>query len=122
MVLMPIGSSTIDGGTIILAFLALVAVVAALVGFIVLSLWLTSKVNGSKELVWGALLGVGTVYFWPLLGLLRGHWGHFSFLYESVLPSAAAASALACIINLFVWKRSDRPDTSDGDFDVQCDK
>jgi len=110
---MLIASAVIDSGTIILVLLILVAVVAACAGLILLSLWLTSKVNGSKGLVWGALLGVATVYFWPLLGLLMGHWGHFSFLYESLLPSAAAASILACILNLIVWKRTGRPEASE---------
>jgi hypothetical protein len=90
----PIATGGIDVGTIILALLILVAIVAVSGGMILFSLWLTSKVNGSKGLVWGALLGVATVYFRPLIGLLLGRWGHFSFLYESLLPSAAASLML----------------------------
>lgn len=118
---MLIASGGIDGGTMILAILILVAIVAACTGIILLSLWLTFKVNGSRGLVWGAVLGVVTVYFRPLLGLLLGHWGHFSFLYESLLPSAAAASTLACIINLITWKRNCGPVVSEMAGDVQPD-
>ena len=103
---MVLASHFIDGGMIVLMLLTLAAIVAAYAGLIWLSLWLTSKVNGSKALIWGAMLGVVTANFLPLLGILLGRWGHISFLYESLLPSAVAASTLACIINLIVWKRN----------------
>jgi uncharacterized protein YqgC (DUF456 family) len=109
---MLLASDMIDGGAIVLMFLILMAIVAAYAGVIWLSLWLTSKVNGSKALVWGAMLGVVTANFFPLLAFLLGQWGHISFLYESLLPSAVAASTLACIINLIIWKRKRKPNES----------
>ena len=84
---MVFASHVIDGGMIVLLLVTLVAIVAAYAGLIWLSLWLTSKVNGSKALVWGAMLGVVTANFFRLLALLLGQWGHISFLYESLLPS-----------------------------------
>ena len=110
---MLLASDMIDGGTIFLMLLILLAIVAACAGLIWLSLWLTSKVNGSKALVWGAMLGVVTANFLPLLGILLGQWGHVAFLYESLLPSAVAASTLACIINLIVWKRNRKSGNSE---------
>ncbi len=100
---MILASQTISSGTILLILLMLVAILIAYAGLIWLSLWITSKINGSKALVWGAMLGVVTANFLPLLSILLGQGGQLSFLYESLLPSALAASMLACAINLFIW-------------------
>lgn len=107
----PIASHVIDGGTIFLILLSLAAIIGACAALIYLSLWLTSKVNGSKGLVWGALLGVATAKFLPLLGFLVGQ-VPFSFLYESLLPSAVGASVLACSINVLIWFRRAKPDAT----------
>ena len=98
----------IDGGTILLSLFMMGAIVAACAALIYCSLWVTTKVGGSKALVWGAMLGVTTANSLPLLGVLLGHWADASFLIRSFLPSAVAASALACFINLIIWQRNKR--------------
>lgn len=102
---LPVASNTIGDGAIALVMLAVLLIVVLGIGVIVLSLWLTSKINGSKCLVWGALLGVGVSYFWQISGLLLGSWDNASLLFGLVLRNAVEAAVLACVINLIIWKR-----------------
>ena len=118
--LLTIASNFMSDGAIILVMLSVLFIVALGIGVISLSIWITSKINGSKGLVWGALLGVGVSYFWRVLGLLLGSWDTASLLFGSVLKNAAAAAIIACVINLFIWKRRSS-DTSIGNTDVTSD-
>lgn len=102
-----------DWGGLIFAVLLVIAVVAAACVLVVaMSWWLTSKVHGSMGLFWGSLLGVGTVH---LIEMVFRNWSLHD-VYESLLPSAAAASALACLLNLLNRNRrgSESKDPSDG--------
>ena len=110
--MLPIASNTMSDGAIVLVMLAVLFIVALGIGVIVLSIWLTSKINGSKGLVWGGLLGVGVSYFWRILGLLFGRWDNAFLLFGSVLKHAVAAAILASVINLIIWKRRRTFDTS----------
>lgn len=102
---LPVASNTMGDGAIILVLFAVLLIVVLGIGVIVLSLWLTSKLNGSKGLVWGALLGVGVSHFWRILGLLLGSWDNASLLFGLVLRNAVEAAVLACVINLILWKQ-----------------
>ncbi len=53
-------------GLIFLAVLMLLAVAVGCLILIVASFRLTSKLGGSRSLIWGALLGVATVYIFPV--------------------------------------------------------
>ena len=118
---LPVASNTMGDGAIVFVLFAVLLIVASGIGVIALSLWLTSKINGSKGLVWGALLGVGVSYFWRVLGLLLGSWDHATLLLSSVLRNAVEAAVLACVINLIIWKRRREPGMSDENSDVAND-
>ena len=118
---LPVASNTIGDGAIVFVLFAVLLIVALGIGIIVLSLWLTSKINGSKGLVWGALLGVGVSHFWRILGLLLGSWDNASLLFGLVLRNAVEAAVLACVINLIIWKRRRESGISDENSDVSND-
>ena len=119
---LPVASNTMSDGGIALVMLAVLLIVALGIGFIVLSLWLTSKINGSKGLVLGALLGVGVSYFWRVSGLLLGSWDNASLLFGLVLRNAVEAAVLACVINLIIWKRRRGSFISNENSDVSNNK
>lgn len=100
-----LASQFVDGGTIALMLLLLIAIITACAALIYGSFWLTNQVNGSQRLVWGAMLVAAALNFRPLLGLLFGAWGHVSFLYESLLPGVTVAAILACATNVALSKR-----------------
>ena len=53
-----------------------------------------------------------------IVDLLLGQWGHISFVFELMLHSAVAASILACIINLIIWKRKGNSGEPEADGNV----
>lgn len=99
-------------GFVLLAILLIAAIIAVCLLVIVMSFWITAKVGGSKALVWGAVLGVATVYLMPISSMWGATWG-FPFAYgnrhtwiERALPETAEAAALACLVNLIIWYRN----------------
>ena len=89
------------GSLIFFVLLVILTIALVCVGVIVLAWRLTKKINGSKKLFWGSLLGVAVAQ------LARLPFGYFSILdiFGSLLLGAAMASVISYLINLWSYKK-----------------
>ena len=118
----PFASAGMDAGMIFLVMLLVVGVFAACFVVIGVAFWFTSKVQGSKGLVSGALLGVLTVYSWQLLSMFLGRSQIQFQKFQSLLLNAAFAAALACLINVINAKRNRMKKMPTANQDGQADR
>ena len=92
------------GSVIFIALLVILTIALVCVGVIVLAWRLTTKINGSKTLFLGSLLGVATAQ------LARIPFGFSSILdvFGSLLLGAAMASVVSYLFSLWSYKKRER--------------